>query len=181
MADIEKLSRPNRKAGVKRLNKKMIRVDLTPMVDLGFLLVTFFVFTTTMASPHVMNVNVPNDKINEVTMDVCSSCALTLLLGDSDKIWYYEEEGFEPAYRQTTYNPEDLRKIITGKKQKVISVRGSDQLQLIIKPTAESSLKNLVDIMDEVSIGVVKKYFLDEPTIEELKKVGGSNIDLLTR
>ena len=71
--------------------KKATRVDLTPMVDLGFLLITFFVFTSTMARPTVMKINMPNDQ-STVTDPICNSCVLTAILCNNDLIRYYEGE-----------------------------------------------------------------------------------------
>ena len=170
MADIDSTIISNKKPGVRKLSKKLVRVDLTPMVDLGFILVSFFVFTSTLSSAKVLRVDVPNDSSKDINMNVCSSCALTLVLGDSNRIWYYEGEGDENIYMQTSYAASGLRRLISQKKQKVISARGSDQMQLIIKPAAGSTMKNLVDVMDEVNICVVKRYFLDEPTAGEMKK-----------
>ena len=86
MAEIE-TKRSNGKK--KKFNKKSTRVDLTPMVDLGFLLLTFFVFTTALSKPMAMNVDMPYDKL-PITDDVCESCVLTVILVKDNRIKYYE-------------------------------------------------------------------------------------------
>ena len=84
----------------KRFNKKSTRVDLTPMVDLGFLLITFFVFTTTMAQAKVMEIKTPDDASGPGD-DICNSCALTVLLDKNDAVYYYEG-AFDNATIQKT-------------------------------------------------------------------------------
>ena len=73
----------------KRINKKNTRVDLTPMVDVGFLLITFFVFTTQLSQPTAMNLNTPYDQV-DTKDEICESCVLTLFLQADNTIQYYE-------------------------------------------------------------------------------------------
>ena len=160
MAEIETKRSAEKK---KRFNKKTTRVDLTPMVDLGFLLITFFVFTTTLSTQTVMKVNLPYDKL-PVNDLVCESCILTVLLGKNNSIKYYEGaiESNTPV-KETGFAPEEIRTILMQKKASVEAIRGSsDQFVLIIKPSAASNFKNFVDITDEVTICQIKKYYVDE-------------------
>lgn len=166
MATID--SHPTDKTNKKiSFKKKETRVDLTPMVDLGFLLITFFVFTSTMSRPTVMKVDMPFDQTIE-TNGVCNSCALTVLLCTDNVIKYYEGD-FAAAKIQST-NYAGIRGIILKKKEMVKRVRGTtDEFVLIIKPTEKSSFKNFVDITDEVTINQVRRYYLDEITSVEQK------------
>lgn len=160
MAEIE-INRPDQKK--KRFNKKSTRVDLTPMVDLGFLLITFFVFTTTLSTQTVMKVNMPYDKL-PIRDDVCESCVLTVLLDKNNSIKYYEGAvENNPVVKQTGYSPEEIRTVLMNKKNKVKSIRGKEEdFILIIKPAAASSFKNFVDITDEATICNIKRYYIDE-------------------
>lgn len=161
MAEIE----TKRSAGKKkRFNKRSTRVDLTPMVDLGFLLLTFFVFTTSMTTPTAMNLVMPYDKDTTTHDPVCESCVLTVLLDKQNRIQYYAgslEQGAE--VKETGFAASEIRSVLMHKKAAVQRARGDgDQFILIIKPSAKSSFKNFVDITDEVSICGIKKYYIDE-------------------
>ena len=160
MAEIETKKTNGKK---KIFNKKSTRVDLTPMVDLGFLLLTFFVFTTALSTPMAMDLVVPNDKKGPDD-PVCESCVLTILLDKDNRIKYYEGAAENnPPVKETGFAPEQIRKILMQKKADVEKVRGSaDQFILIIKASATSNFKNFVDITDEVTICQIKKYYIDE-------------------
>lgn len=160
MAEIETKRSAEKK---KRFNKKSTKVDLTPMVDLGFLLLTFFVFTTTLTEAKAMDLMMPYNKVKPDDK-VCESCVLTVLLDKNNRIKYYEGAvENNPPVKETGYAPEEIRTILMQKKASVESVRGSgDQFILIIKPSAASNFKNFVDITDEVTICQIKKYYVDE-------------------
>lgn len=159
----------NRHQSGKRIVKKSTKVDLTPMVDLGFLLITFFVFTTTMATPTVMRVEMPFDKTPD-TDNICTSCVLTAVLCDNDQIKYYEGAVDTATIKTTGYK--SIREIIQQKKKKVFDIVGNkDRFVLIIKPTDKSSFKNFVDLTDEVTINQVKRYYIDELTETEKRKL----------
>lgn len=160
MAEIETKRSNEKKKGV---NKKSTRVDLTPMVDLGFLLLTFFVFTTALSTPKAMDLMMPND-VSEPDDPVCQSCVLTVLLDKDNRIKYYEGAlENNPPVKETGFAPEQIRTVLMQKKAAVEKVRGStDQFILIIKSSPASTFKNFVDMTDEVTICRIKKYYLDE-------------------
>lgn len=163
MADIE-IKTKKGKCATKAPAKKVIRVDLTPMVDLGFLLITFFVFTTTMAKATVMDIVTPVDAPPGNT--VCNSCALTVLL-DKDNAVYYYTGAFERVNLQKS-GFAAIREVIQQRKQLLDSMgRDKSQFALIIKSSDSARFKNFVDITDEVTINNVKHYYIDELTAEE--------------
>ena len=159
MAEIQ----TNRSKDKKKLHQRSTRVDLTPMVDLGFLLLTFFVFTTALSQPMAMNLLMPKD-VEGPADEVCESCVLTVLLDKDNRIKYYEGAiENNPPVKETGFAPAEIMAILMQKKASVERVRGSgDQFILIIKPGAASTFKNFVDITDEVTICQVKRYYIDE-------------------
>ena len=141
--------------GVKKSKKLSTRVDLTPMVDLGFLLITFFIFTTTMSQPTAMKLFLPKDTDKpEEQNNVKASAALTLLLGNNDVIYYYEGELAPDASNFKTTNFKDVRKVIIDKK------RATDEKDfvVVIKPDKDATYKNTVDMLDEMTINDIKRY-----------------------
>lgn len=166
MADIE-IKNKNVKHAFKSSSTKQIKVDLTPMVDLGFLLITFFVFTTTMAKATAMEITTPH---NGLPSEVCNTCALTALLDKNDALYYYTGAFDNAEVRKGDFKT--IRDIIQQQKNTVRSLRGSDSaFSLIIKASDSASFRNFVDITDEVTINAVKKYYVDELTEAEKAKM----------
>jgi len=166
--------------GVKKAKKLSTRVDMTPMVDLGFLLITFFIFTATMSSPVGMDLNMPKDtnKDDEQTK-AKQSGALTVMLGKDNNVYYYEGELAADGanFKQTTFK--GIRDEIIRKKKEVIAAytgnaaceekareKGKDPRKscededfiVVIKPTANATYKNTVDILDEMTINNVRRF-----------------------
>ncbi|CAN5189463.1 biopolymer transporter ExbD [soil metagenome] len=151
--------------GVKKGKKLSTRVDLTPMVDLGFLLITFFIFTTTMSQPKAMNLSMPKDidKPDDLTK-VKESGALTIMLGKQRVIYYYF--GNDPQTLQTT-NYKDIRQIIIDKKK----ATPTDDLFITIKPDKDATYENAVKMLDEMNINDIKRYAMMDPTDDEYKLI----------
>ena len=147
--------------GVKKSKKLSTRVDLTPMVDLGFLLITFFIFTTTMAQPTAMRLFLPKDTDKpEEQNKVKASGALTIMLGKADQVYYYA--GDDPTKIQAT-NFKDIRGIIIEKKKNT----DEKDFVVVIKPTPDATFRNTVDILDEMSINEVKRYAMVDISADE--------------
>jgi biopolymer transport protein ExbD len=163
MAEMEVQSGGHKKGpGVKKAKKLSTRVDLTPMVDLGFLLITFFMYTTTMSEPKVMKLNMPKDaKDEKEETKIKQSGALTILLGKKDQVYYYM--GMDAlGLQSTTYK--QIRKVILDKKASVANI---DDFMVIIKPNDDASYQNVVDIVDEMLINVVERYAIIPITADE--------------
>lgn len=157
--------------GVKKGKKLSTRVDLTPMVDLGFLLITFFIFTTTMSQPTAMRLFLPKDTEKpEEQNKVKASGALSLILAKDNSIFYYEGELAPDGSNFKSTNFQGIRDIIINKKRST----NPEDFVVVIKPTPEATYKNTVDILDEMTINEVKRYALVDIFDVELQLVKAS-------
>jgi len=161
--------------GVKKSKKLSTRVDLTPMVDLGFLLITFFIFTTTMSQPTAMKLFLPKDADKpEEQNKAKESGVITILLGKDDNVFYYEGQLDNSASNFKSSTFKEIRNVILDKKART----PEKDLVVVLKPSEECTYRNVVDILDEMAINVCKRYALvDISDIEtKLIKVTEANI-----
>lgn len=141
--------------GVKKQARKDTKVDMTPMVDLGFLLITFFIFTTTMSTPKAFKLNVPDDSAKEEEQNQAkASGAFTVLLGKDNHVYYYEGQLAEDGSNFKTSSFKDIRAELLRKKANT----PEKDLVIIIKPNDNSVYKNVVDMLDEMQITDIKRY-----------------------
>ncbi len=155
------------KDGKVRVAKKSGKPDMTPMVDLGFLLITFFIYTTTFSKPNIMGFATPKqeDKPPEEqeVVDIKVSNTITILLGEDDKVYWYQvplKEVTAEDLHETDYSAEGIRSAILLKKKNALS---QENWTVIIKPTDDATWKNVVDILDEMAITESDKKAVVEP------------------
>ena len=103
-----------------------IRVDFTPMVDMNMLLITFFMLCTSMSKPQTMEISMPtNDKVTEEEMvKVKESQAVTLILGDNDRVFYYLGQPNYEDYSsliETSYQPDGLRAMLLNRNKDLVA------------------------------------------------------------
>ena len=170
MAEIDS-SGGGKKGGKKRSKKMSTKIDMTPMVDLGFLLITFFMLTTTLAKPVTMHLNMPDKTDTKETSPVKLSETLTVC-PDVNKVYYYQGIPTEAGtvMQVTNYSETGIRKVIADLKAKV-----GNNFTLVIKPTKTAKYRNMIDMLDECAITNNKRYALLEidPDTEALIKRSG--------
>ncbi|MFT2008588.1 ExbD/TolR family protein [Pontibacter sp. 13R65] len=169
MAQIQENASPT-KGGKRRVKKMQTQLDMTPMVDLAFLLLTFFMLTTTFSKLHFMGLQMP---VPDGETAVREENALTVVLGAEDKVHYFFGfPGDEPPVATTDFSANGIRKVLGSGR-----VRNNHKMVVLIKATQESRYKNLVDILDEVRITATKRYALAELQGEDKEllktKIGG--------
>lgn len=170
------------KGGKVRSKKQSTRVDMTPMVDLGFLLITFFMFTTTFSKPNVMDLGLPakpkdkkeQPKDNEIDL----SNSISLIIGKDNRIFWHQQDQAglnDQTLNETTMDREGIRKVVEQAKARA---KKQDIFTVIIKPTDDAVYKNFVDILDEMAITKNERYGVTDikPWEEAIykKKVGTS-------
>lgn len=148
------------------------RIDLTPMVDLGFLLITFFMMTTRMSEPKALDISMPYKPANEheVTAFYASS-AITLIPAGDHKVYYYEglpDPALPMQSLQSTDEPA-LRRILQSKQQQIANRANvkERELQVLIKPTEDATLNDIVSLLDEMQLLRVTCYAITDITTEE--------------
>lgn len=171
-------------SGKVRSKKQNSKVDLTAMVDLAFLLITFFMLTTTLSKPQSMNLGLPDkdpDKDKNKDVKVDENRTMTILLGDNNKLVRYVGLLATPVAGGTpkdfTYGKDGIREELLSRKEAVLQYTGNKDkgMIVIIKPSKKSNYRNLVDILDEMAIVGVPTYaIVNEFTPEETKLLGES-------
>lgn len=127
MSEVAQNNNKGNKKG--RVKKMSTRVDFTPMVDLGFLLITFFMLATTLNKPQTMEIAMPSkEKLAEADQQkIKASRAVTILLGKENKVFYYEgtrENDIDPVLNQTDFSPKGIRQFLISKNYEImVSVR----------------------------------------------------------
>lgn len=180
------------KGGKNKQKKVSLRVDFTPMVDMNMLLITFFMFCTSLSKPQTMEISMPDRKAEPDTQTkVKPELATTILLGENNKVYYYLGEPNYDDYtslKETTYTPEGLRKVLLGRNAHIIAQldalkeqkknnqiseedfekqageikKSKDAPVVVIKPQDKASYKNMVDALDEMLICNISKYAVVE-------------------
>jgi len=153
------------KGGKVRSKKQNSKVDLTAMVDLAFLLITFFMLTTTLSKPQSMSLGLPDkdeDPTKNKDIKVDERRTMTVMLGENNKLVYYMGLLDSPIAgpKDIAYGKDGIRKELLARKKSVVEYTGSKDkgIIVIIKPGKKSKYKNLVDILDEMAITGVATY-----------------------
>lgn len=165
MAEVNLDSGGGRK-GRKRGNKVSTKIDMTPMVDLAFLLITFFMLTTTFSKPQSMELNMPKADKNAPKTDVPNSKAMTIILGDKHKVYYYND-ALNPDVQVTDFSEKGIRKVLTDR------LRSTKDLIVVIKPDDTSKYKDMVDMLDEIHITETKRFAVAKITAKDKELIKG--------
>lgn len=144
------------KVRVKRMSTK---IDMTPMVDLAFLLLTFFILTSTFSKGYVMDVAMPaKPKIGELPPRANVNDVMNLVLAEDDKLYWWVGEA---RAHETNYSKEGIRKILMEQRQL------NPNLVVLIKPKDESRYQNIVDVLDEIEITRTERFTIVPFTSED--------------
>lgn len=168
------------KGGKVRSKKSNSKVDLTAMVDLAFLLITFFMLTTSLSKPQSMDLGLPDkdeDPSKNKDMKVDENRTLTVLVGENNKMVYYMGLLATPIAgpKDISYGKDGIRKELLSRRQSVLEYSASkgkpkNGIIVIIKPSKKATYRNLVDILDEMAIVDVPTYaIVNEFSPEEQK------------
>ncbi|WP_374950617.1 ExbD/TolR family protein [Mucilaginibacter sp.] len=158
---------PQKQGSRTRTAKAPLRVDLTAMVDLAFLLITFFILTTTLAKPKAMNLVMP---VDDEPGAVSNLRTMTICLGKNDQILYYTGEAGKPLVPPTltNFNRLGIRRVIVNMQARVKKATGKSMI-VLIKPAQSSVYENLVNTLDEMKITGVQQYAVADITPADIK------------
>jgi biopolymer transport protein ExbD len=159
------LSTPQGSKAVKEHTRKpIIGVDLTAMVDLAFLLITFFMLTTSLSKKNALELAKPDQEVlPDNWIDYPASRTMTILIADNEKLVYYMGEAKSSEMKEATFK--EIGDILVKAKTaiaKALENANDKAMYVILKPTPKSVYSNFVDILDEVIIAKVTTYAVDD-------------------
>ncbi len=183
----------------KRAKKSSTKIDMTPMVDLAFLLLTFFMLTTTFSKPKTMELNMPADP-KDIKDQPKVNNAITFLLTENNKVyWYYGEfKPTETKLEKTNFSKDGIHKILLEDynkdvatriielekkrdtrqiadstfKRLAVGIKGEKKaLMALVKTDDKATYGNVIDMLDELNVCYVGKYALVDISAPELEMV----------
>lgn len=169
MAELDTSGGGKHKGGKIRSKKASTRIDLTAMVDLAFLLITFFIMATTLAKPKAMDTIWPDKTKKDVQLPVPETRTMTILLGSNNQLeWYVGPMGSQTT--KDNYGKSGIRKAIidNGKKIEETHAGPNNYMIVLVKVGPKATYKNFVNIMDELNITNVKSSGVVDITPQEL-------------
>jgi len=153
------------KRKVKTKLSEAPKIDMNPVCDLAFQLIIFFMLATTFMKPQAMEIVMPDQKKEgEKAMELKESKVLNIVLGEKNVLFWYLGNDVEKA-EQTNYSTNGIRKLLMEKNNEI------SDLMVLIKPSKFSTYKNLVDILDEISITEIKRHAIVEVSEEDKKRL----------
>jgi biopolymer transport protein ExbD len=158
MAEISQSSGQSKAFEKVRTKKQSTKIDMTPMVDLAFLLLTFFILTSTFQNLRLMSVDMPDKTMNDPT-PISVNNVLNLVIAENNKIYWWN--GLTPPVKVTDFSKDGVRKVLLE------SGKANPKLIVLIKPKDESKYENIVDILDEMQITKMEKYAIVDFTEDD--------------
>ncbi len=141
--------RPKRRVGV--------RIDMTPMVDVAFLLLIFFMVTTVFRTPQALEINLPPDK--DVKIEIKESRVLSIRVLPDDRAYW--KHGTDPWAATKVGVLASVFKPFKNNKELVV----------VIKIDRDAKFNNMVNIIDELDLANLTRFSLGTLTPEEKKEV----------
>jgi biopolymer transport protein ExbD len=166
MAAIQQSSGSDHAGRKVRRRRSSTSIDMTPMVDLAFLLLTFFILTSSLHKPFMLMVAMPAkpDPAVQARPELPAHKVLTLVLGEGDKIYWYHGI-IDPTVALTSFSSEGIRKVLLSKNAEIPG------MWVLIKPSPKSRYQNIIDIFDEMMIATITNYALVKITPEDEKLI----------
>jgi biopolymer transport protein ExbD len=134
--------------------KRSTAIDMTPLVDLGFLLVTFFILTSAYAKPQAMPLQMPKNQQN-AKMPVYASGTISIFIGADDQVFY--QQGLDKTLQRSNYAPEGIRKVLMDKKR-----QSAEKCFVVVKATQQAKYKNLIDLLDEIKVMGITNFAITD-------------------
>lgn len=175
----------------KRAKKGHVHIDMTPMVDLAFLLLTFFILATTLSKPKTMEIVYPKEKDIEDSTKVQEKLATTILLGEEEEDIYYYFGAFKADSTvpiKSDLSKDGLRKVFIERNREIIeklnaemqrlasgaikedefkslrkAIKGDSLAPFVVVKTVDSTYYgSVVDVIDDLNIAEVGKYAIQD-------------------
>jgi biopolymer transport protein ExbD len=160
MASFDAPERADAGSSKKRKRKRIgVHLDMTPMVDIAFLLLTFFMLTTVFSRPQAMEINLPE---SDEPVDIAQSKLLTLRVGADDQLYWNMAQDAPEAVEF-----DELHDLIVRQMAAV------DGLIVLVKVDREANYTSTVDILDELAMADMTRFALAPMTMEDVEAIRG--------